>query len=211
MNAIIVALLLSQTMAEARGAILALREAGKDIENRTITYPAGANMACVGFAGGVKPAGTNTIRVGIALLSKQTQIALGATPLKDAEGNDREWVYGAMEIQSVAVPAGDGLPALPNWLRILETDEVTKRASPAFANCEIAIVREGFTPSIWRCGCSSGSNCNWTPPLQGGGFGPSVAAPKNLTLPAGTFTGTGCVPKVCVEWAEATSMPLACQ
>lgn len=206
---ILTALLLTQTMPEARGAVLALHAAEADLQNRTITYPF-PDSACVGFPGGVKPGGTVTIRVGVALLSEGTQVALGAQPLKDAEGNPRPWVYGAMEIQAVPSP-GDSLPPLPSWVRILETDEVSKQGAAFQPQCEILLVREGFTPSVWRCACRGAGTCNWTPPLQGGGFGASTALPKALTAPPGTWSGAGCVQKVCVEWDSVSSMPEVCR
>ena len=208
MNSILIALLLSQTIPEARGAILALHAAEADLANRTITYPF-PESACVGFPGGIKPAGTVTIRVGVALLSEGTQVALGAEPLKDGEGKPRPWVYGAMEIQAVPSP-GDGLPPLPSWVRILETDEVSKQGVAYQPQCEILLVREGFTPSVWRCACRGVGTCNWTPPLQGGGFGAATSLPKALTAPPGTWSGAGCVQKSCVEWSGVSSMPAAC-
>lgn len=207
-STILLSLALTQTMPEARGAVLALHAAEADLANRSITYPF-PESACVGFKDGIKPAGTVTIRVGVALLSEGTQVALGAEPLKDAEGKPRPWVYGAMEIQAVPDP-GDSLPPLPSWVRILETDEVSVQPTAYQPQCQILLVREGFTPSVWRCACRGSGTCNWTPPLQGGGFGAAVTLPKNLTAPPGTWSGAGCVPKVCTEWAGVTSMPAAC-
>lgn len=209
MTPLLIALLLSQTIPEARGAILALHAAEADLQNRTITYPF-PESACVGFPGGVKPANTVTIRVGVALLSEGTQVALGAEPLKDAEGNPRPWVYGAMEIQAVPSP-GTSLPPLPSWVRILETDEVSKQGAAYQPQCEILLVREGFTPSVWRCACRGAGVCNWTPPLQGGGFGAATTLPKALTAPPGTWSGAGCVQKPCVAWSETDSFPVICK
>lgn len=206
---ILTALLLTQTMPEARGAVLALHAAEADLSNRTITYPF-PDSACVSFPNGVKPPGTVTIRVGVALLSEGTQVALGAAPLLDGEGKPRPWVYGAMEIQSVPSP-GDSLPPLPSWVRILETDEVSVQPTPYQPQCEILLVREGFTPSVWRCACRGSGVCNWTPPLQGGGFGASTTLPKNLTAPPGTWSGAGCVNKPCVAYEMADSMPTVCK
>jgi hypothetical protein len=208
---LVAALLLAQaapTAAEARGAILALYDAQSDLPARTVTYPAGAHMACVGGPAGWTATGTVTIRVGVALLSAGLQTALGATPLKDGQGNDRPWVYGALEIQAAPV-AGSDLPPLPPWIRIIDRDEVEVRASPVFPACHIAIVREGYSPMPWRCACRGAGA--WTPPLPGGGFGAAVTLPKNLTAPPGLWTGAGCVRKPCVEWAGDESMPEVCK
>jgi hypothetical protein len=206
---VVLALLATQTLPEARGAVLALTRAGEQIASRTVTYPSGAHMACVAPESAI-PGAAVTLRIGVALLSRQTQVALGAAPLLDGEGAEREWVYGALEVQA-APDAGLGLPPLPSWIRILETGEVEKRAGPLFPACEVAIVREGYLPSPWRCACRGAGACTWTPPLVGGGFGAAVSLPKALTAPPGTWAGAGCVPKVCVEYAASTSMPAACQ
>lgn len=210
MISLLTALLLSQaapTADQARGAILALYDAQADLPQRSITYPSGAHMACVG---GTIPGNAVTIRVGVALLSAQLQTALGATPLLDGQGQPRPWVYGALEIQAAPV-AGEGLPPLPPWIRILDRDEVEVRASPVFPTCQIAIVREGFTPMPWRCACRGAGACTWTPPLPDGGFGAAVTLPKNMTAPPGTWTGAGCVRKPCVQWFGDESMPEVCR
>lgn len=210
MTALLLALLASQTLAEARGAVLALHAAEADLANRTITYPF-PESACVGFPGGVKPAGTVTVRVGVALLSEGTQVALGAAPLLDGEGKPRPWVYGAMEIQAVPDASEPVLPPLPTWVRILETSEVSKQGVAYQPQWQVLLVREGFSPSVWRCACRGAGTCNWTPPLAGGGFGASTSLPKALTAPPGTWSGAGCVPKVCTEWGDIPSMPEVCR
>lgn len=58
------------------------------------------------------------------------------------------------------------------------------------------------------CACSTGANCTWTPPGPGGT--PRPATKTGNTLPAGSWTGTGCLKKPCVELAGTTSMPAAC-
>jgi hypothetical protein len=212
MNALIIAILLAQTQPtgpQARGAIIALYDAQADLANRTITSSA-AHQACVSGPNGWTNAGTVTIRVGVVLLSAGLQTALGAVPLKDAQNNDRPWVYGAMEIQAVP-QAGTGLPALPPWMRILDTDEVEVRVSPVWPTCQVAFIREGFANPPWRCACRGVGICNWTPPLIGGGFGASVPLPKDMTAPSGSWSGAGCVAKTCVQWAGDESMPEVCK
>lgn len=59
---------------------------------------------------------------------------------------------------------------------------------------------QGHPDAPFACACSSGSACNVA----------GRRAPNGLTLAAGTWTGEGCVPKPCVEWAGISSWPSSC-
>jgi hypothetical protein len=223
MNALIVALLLSQTPAQIKGALNSLYDAQANLSSRTITYPSGVHMACVPPAAGQSTVGAQTLRVGVLLISDSAQVALGATPLTTStpvyEGNVlvrtdvsvTPWVYAAMEIQFFPDASTTPTPVIPPWMRLLPDTEVEVRAAPVWSGCQIAIVREGFSPMPYRCACSTGTACNYTPALAGGGFGASVPAPKDLTLQPGRFSGAGCVPKACVAWGDTNSFPQACR
>ena len=208
MLSLALALLLSApSAAELRGALVALQAAQAGLASRTITHPAD-HVACVAPASTLT--GTTTVRVGVALLSSGLETALGWTPLVDSSSATRPWVYAALEIQAVPDSSTGALPALPAWLQVLDSDEVETVSAATYSACEVAVFREGSASSPWRCACSTGTACTWTPPGVGG-YGASTDAPKGTTLPPGTWSGTGCVPKPCVEWAGQTSMPAACQ
>lgn len=65
-----------------------------------------------------------------------------------------------------------------------------------------ALAADSTAPSPFSCACSSGSNCTQT--SDGG------AALTGVTLPAGTFSGAGCVAKPCVELFGVSSWPAGC-
>lgn len=168
---------------------------------RTVTNPQ-PTRACVPFDG-VKPANLKTTRFYSVRLSPVAQNLLGFPPTG-------EWEYVALEVQAPEDenPSATLLARLDNHDDVV--GEIENRATPAFPSCQVAAVRSDDPLYPSPCACSTGANCNWTPPLAGGGFGASVAAPKGLTLPPGTWTGAGCKRKTCVELGGSSSMPAAC-
>lgn len=182
------------------GAALAAALLGIFAATRTVNNPT-STRACIPFDG-AKPANLRTTRFYGVRLSPQAQALLGFSPTG-------EWEYVAMEIQSV--PDENPPEALMRRLNSHAdlVDEVEDRAVPAFPACEVAAVRSDDPAYPAKCACSTGANCNWTPPIIGG-LGPSEPAPKNLTLPPGTWSGAGCRKKNCIELAGSPSMPAAC-
>lgn len=183
------------------GAALAAALLGLFQLTRTVTNPT-ATRACVAFAG-APPANLKTTRFYGVRISETAAGLLGFAPRGHEE-------YVAMEIQAV----DDESPPAALMARLNMNadivDEVEDRATPLFPSCQVAAVRADDPAYPARCACSTGTNCNWTPPLSDGGFGSSVAAPRNLTLPAGTWSGAGCKRKVCVELYGSPSMPAEC-
>ena len=182
------------------GAALAAALLGIFAATRTVNNPL-PTRACIPFDG-APPANLKTTRFYGVRLSPQAQNLLGFSPTG-------EWEYVAMEIQAVENedPPAALMARLNSHADLV--DEVEDRAAPAFPSCEVAAIRSDDPAYPAKCACSTGSNCNWTPPIIGG-LGPSEAAPKNLTLPPGTFSGAGCKKKICVELAGSNSMPAAC-
>lgn len=88
-------------------------------------------------------------------------------------------VYARLSGPGAILP--DGGIVLPPW-----PDAVVVREDLCSAQAQEGAAIAGVTP---ECACSSGSSC-----LVDGG-----AARVGLTLAAETFTGAGCVPKVCGE------------
>jgi hypothetical protein len=179
---------------------LALALLGLYAAERTVLNPL-PTRACVTWPAG-QPAGLQTTRFYNVRVSPAIQSLLGLAPTG-------EWEYVAMEIQHTL----DEAPASVLARLDAHADvvgEVEDRVTPAFPACEVAVVRadDALYPS--PCACSTGSNCNWTQPLADGAFAPSAPAPKNLTLPPGTWSGAGCRKKACVELSGSPSMPAAC-
>jgi hypothetical protein len=182
------------------GAALATALLGIFLGTRTVNNPT-ATRACIPFDG-APPANLKTSRFYGVRISPQAQTLLGFSPTV-------EWEYVAMEIQAQENenPPAALMARLDMNADIV--DEYEDRATPLFPSCQVAAVRSDDVAYPAKCGCSTGANCTWTPPIVGG-LGASVAAPKGITLPPGTFTGTGCRRKVCVELAGSNSMPAAC-
>jgi hypothetical protein len=183
------------------GAALAAALLGLFQLTRTVTNPT-TTRACIAFDG-AKPANLKTSRFYGLRISPAAQSLLNFSPTTD-------WEYIAAEIQSVddATPP----PALMARLDMNAdiVDEYEDRVTPLFPDCQVFAVRSDDPSFPAKCACSTGPTCLWTPPLPGGGFGTSVAAPRNLTLPPGTWSGVGCKRKVCIELGGSTSMPAAC-
>lgn len=195
------------TRAQLLGAAAAVAAAltGLFIGTRTVTNPT-ATRACIPFDG-APPPNLRTTRFYSVRLSPQAQALLGFSPTGD-------WEYVAMEVQAQEdeSPNASLLARLAHHADVV--GEVENRATPAFPPCQVAAVRSDDVAYPSPCACSTGSACNWTPPLAGGGFGASVAAPKNLTLPPGTWTGAGCRKKSCIVLGDGgrdASMHEACR
>jgi hypothetical protein len=92
------------------------------------------------------------------------------------------------------------------WGAVFTSTQVFPRVILATRND--ALAKSAVTG--FACACSSGATCNWTPPLQTGGFGASTAAPLGMTLPAGLWSGSGCVFKTCLELYGFSSWPPEC-
>lgn len=69
---------------------------------------------------------------------------------------------------------------------------------------------QGHPSAPWACACSSGASCQWRPPLYPSGLGDLAPAPLGVTLPAGSWSGAGCVRKSCVELAGVSSWSASC-
>jgi hypothetical protein len=145
--------------------------------------------------GGTVPATTPCARCTI-YLDDDNIVALGLNPdaaLFTGAFNR----YGVLQICGPAVPLATRTYDPPRWLTdLLET--CSKTVVTAAATWPVAIIahRTDATAQTVATGfstaCSTGANCNWTPPLQGGGVGASTAAPLGVTLPAGLWSGAGC-------------------
>lgn len=69
---------------------------------------------------------------------------------------------------------------------------------------------QGNPDAPWACACSSGSGCQWRPPLYPSGLGDLTSAPLGVTLASGSWSGAGCIRKPCQELAGVSSWPGAC-
>lgn len=162
--------------------------------------------------GGTVPAGTPCVRCTV-FLDDGDITALGFNP--DAplfQGAYNR--YGALQLCGPAVASPDYDP--PRWLKdLVETcSKTVVLASATWPKAIIAHRTDATAQSVatgFSSACSTGANCTWTPPLIGGGFGSPVAAPKGLTLPPGTWAGTGCRLKTSVELYGFESMPPECK
>lgn len=157
-----------------------------------------------------RPTGTPAIRCVIRLTLEQ-RIFLGI-PNAAATIAEPADLYAVMQ---VAGPTVAQAQVMPTWMEELVQTCGTPFTLAAPAPSVILAARTNpiaqTAATGFACACSTGASCNWTPPLQGGGFGAAVAAPKNMTLPAGTWAGTGCSLKPCVEMYGFDSMPRACK
>ncbi len=121
--------------------------------------------------------------------------------------------YAVMQVcgPAVASPTYD----VPRWLSDL-IDTCSTTTYPSQAGWQKVIIAHRSDPAAqavatgFACACSTGASCNWTPPLQGGGYGASTAAPLGVTLPAGLWSGTGCELKTCTEMFGFSSWPAEC-
>lgn len=193
------------TNAQKIGALAALiaAAAGVYLGTRTVTNPTGTR-ACIAFAG-TKPSNLKVTRAVVGL-SPEAQTTLGLTPVTG-------WAYAGVEVQAQA--DADALDAINGAVknRILGHIEVVPEAAwdrtaqgavaPA---CQVLVVRQDDpaidTAQVFQCGCSTGSNCTWN----------GSPGPKAVTFDAGTFSGTGCRRKPCIElMGQGDTMPAACR
>jgi hypothetical protein len=134
---------------------------------------------------------------------------LGLSPAAFPTEADR---YVAAQICAPGTSAVD--QEIPSWLRdMAETWGAVFTSAQVFPRVILATRNDALAKSAvtgFACACSSGASCNWTPPLQGGGFGASTAAPKGMTLPKGLWSGSGCVFKTCLELYGFSSWPPEC-
>ena len=204
---LLVALTLGQvqpTPAEIKGTLNSMQIAvlAARAGTRTITNNGARTRACIAFeGGGSAPGGSVTVRYGVVLLSPGLQYALGLKkPAYAATWYDVLDEYAAVEVQGVPDTVFRAGRLVDN-MDVYE-EELDKRAAPVQASCEVYAVRSDDAANVFRCACSTGVNCTWTPPLPGGGYGPSEAAPTHRTLPPLLWSGTGCVAKPCVSRFE---------
>jgi hypothetical protein len=157
-----------------------------------------------------RAAGTNAIRC-VIRLDEEKRLFLGLPAGTITEPAD---LYAVMQVAGPPVAVTTKHP-MPPWMEeMIETcGQVFALPSPmasvilaARSNPIAQAASTGFA-----CACSTGSNCTWTPPLPGGGFGPPEAAPKNMTIPPGRWAGAGCSLKTCLEMFGFDSMPNVCK
>jgi hypothetical protein len=161
--------------------------------------------------GGVATVGTPCIRC-TAYLDDEDVLFLGLNPAAPAlTGAYNRYVVMQVCGAPVASPTYD----MPRWLSDL-VDTCSTTTYPSTAGMQKMIIAHRTDPAAqsvatgFSAACSTGANCNWTPPLVGGGVGPSVPAPKGVTLPAGSWSGTGCRLKTQTELYGFSSWPPEC-
>ena len=212
MRNLLVVLALVPSLASAQGVVVnglvkSLNDAVATINPGNPATIDGNQLVTFGVS---RPTGTNAIRCVIRLTLDQ-RIFLGI-PNAAATIAEPADLYAVMQ---VAGPSVAEAQVMPPWM-----EELVQTCGTVFtlASPMPSVILAARTNPIaqnattgFACACSTGSSCNWTPPLIGGGFGASTPAPKNLTLPAGTWSGAGCSLKTCVEMYGSDSMPNVCK
>jgi hypothetical protein len=157
-----------------------------------------------------RPTGTPAIRCVIRLTLEQ-RIFLGI-PNAAATITEPADLYAVMQVAGPNVAADQ---VWPPWLTELVQTCGTPFTLTAPAPSVILAARTNpvaqSAATGFACACRGTGTCNWTPPLQGGGFGAATPAPKNMTIPAGLWSGAGCSLKPCVELYGSDSMPNVCK
>ena len=186
----------------------------KSLNNAVATInpgnPATINAQQLVTFGVQRPIGTNAIRCVIRLTLDQ-RIFLGipnaaATIAVPAD------LYAVMQVAGPAVVPDQ---RMPDWMAELVqtcgTPFTLTVASPSviLAARTNPVAQAAATGFACACRQATGT-CNWTPPLIGGGFGAAVAAPFGMTIPAGLWSGAGCLLKSCVELYGFESNPPEC-
>jgi hypothetical protein len=198
MNALLVALLLSQTTPTRAnligsinlletGVLAALDHIIEPTVNGTLTG------SCLVRPAGV-PSGTTTTRFGVTIISPSIQQILGMKlPSYATTWAEAKEEYAAMEIQ--AVPTEEITFDIQRTKAHLDVvwEETSVRPSAYYPGCEVAVVRndDPLWGSVVRCACAISSACKAADGI--------TAAPSKMTLSPGSFTPSAeCKPKPCV-------------
>lgn len=144
---------------------------------------------------GAPPPGAVLVKA-TARASDATVAAFGVGPSPDDAG------FSYWRVYVCAAPLADGGDPGPSFLPgatiVYDDDQVD--ACPAGAP-QLEAWREGRADAPFLCACARDATC-----LQLDG-GPS---PTGLTLEAGQWSGSGCLPKTCIEIAGSSSWPAGC-
>jgi hypothetical protein len=108
---------------------------------------------------------------------------------------------GYLLLRVCASPSDGGTMPTPPGLDVLPT----ARTTPYVAGMPQLDVWRLSPTAPFTCACAAGPACQWTPKR-----GVSGTAPTGLTLNAGTWAGSDCHPKPCMEFYGHSSMPAAC-
>jgi hypothetical protein len=171
---------------------------------------AGVGVALVDWAQNEKPAALECM-VASGYASPEAQAAFGI----DAGG---QWGYLHATQCYEAGDAG-AVPALPG----VEVLRATEKYVPDIGK-KLKVRRQGEADGF-PCACAPRTTgcmgqtdagyasvpCAAAPCYSLLADGGLVQAPPDTTLEEGKWQGAGCVPKTCVEWAGASSMPAACR
>jgi hypothetical protein len=115
----------------------------------------------------------------------------------------------------ICAPGTSATPReVPAWLRdMAETWGAVFTSTQVYPRVVLATRKDPLAVAAltgFACACSSGVNCTWQPPKNQDGTTPApTACPLGVTLSPGTWSGTGAVPKTCLEmfghssWDEA--------
>ncbi len=123
----------------------------------------------------------------VTALTSQAALALGGV----SRGEAPEYVHARIK----ACPGEAAASALPPGMVAIDD---TARVVPCPADAaELKVWVQGEPSAPFPCACSTGSDCT----VDG------KPAPLGVTLAAGTFTGAGCFPKVCVVLAGNDQWP----
>lgn len=160
--------------------------------------------------------GKNCLRCQGWYISPDLAVKLGIDPAlyKDAQGNViPSKLYATLQVCS---GPNQNKADKPSWLRaaIMETCSAPILSDPGQDAFQVALLGDAETQAADTgspCACSTGSNCTYQPPpLLDGTIPPPGPAPLGLTLAPGTWSGTGCFRKSCVEWFGKDSYPPQC-
>lgn len=118
-------------------------------------------------------------------------------------------------ICGVAAEVADDSATLPAGVSVISdpTDEAVPYVSGP--QLEVWDDRHPDAANLYRCACSTGSNCEWLTASEPGGTETWQSAPKAITIYPDRFRGSGCVRKPCYETSTreypGSSMPPACR
>ena len=205
-TALALSLVLSQTPT-VNGLVKSLNDAVATI---TPQNPATITAQQLVTFGVQRPTGTPAIRCVIRLTLEQ-RIFLGI-PNAAATIAEPADLYAVMQVAGPNVAQDQQMPPwMEELVQICGTPFTLAAPAPSVILAARTNPIAQTAATGFACACSTGASCNWTPPLQGGGFGASTPAPKNMTIPAGLWTGAGCSLKTCVELYGSDSMPKVCK